>query len=384
MVIVLIYLDNSATTKPYSEVLQTYLKVSEQFFANPSSIHSLGSEVEKLLQQARKLVADLLHVNHTEIVFTSGGTEANNLAIKGIAIEHRNRGKHLITTEIEHASGMESFKQLESLGYEVTYLPVNAEGKITVKQVIDALRDDTILVSVMHVNNEVGSILPIQEIGKLLKEYPKVFFHVDHIQGVSKVPIDVKDYHIDLCTYSSHKFHGPKGVGFLYRRSGVKLSPLLTGGSQEENIRAGTENVPGIVAMTKALRMSFEKAKSGITQMKELTAILREELTKIDGIVINTPTDGAAPHILNISVIGIKPEVLIHALEKENIFVSTKSACSSKAKDISRILAAMGASEDIAKAAIRISLSFENTTQEIRAFVHTMDKLVPKLKRIMG
>lgn len=380
----MIYLDNSATTKPYQEVLDTYLKVSTQYWGNPSSIHSLGSEVEKLLQQARKLTADLLKVEDQEIIFTSGGTEANNLAIKGVAIEHRNRGKHIITTEIEHASGMESFKQLTALGYEVTYLPVNGEGKITSQQVKDALREDTILVSIMHVNNEVGSVMPIDEIGKLLKQYPKVLFHVDHIQGVSKVPINLKASHIDLCSFSSHKFHGPKGVGFLYRRSGVKLSPLLTGGSQEESLRAGTENVPGIVAMTKALRMVHEKAKTGIKHLEKLIAILRTELVKIDDIVINTPEKGVAPHILNISVIGIKPEVLIHALEEENIFVSTKSACSSKAKDVSRILAAMGASEDRAKSAIRISLSFENTEQEIRTFVHTMDKLVPKLKRIMG
>jgi cysteine desulfurase len=379
-----IYLDNSATTKPYTEALQTYLKVSEQFFANPSSIHSLGGEVEKLIQQARGIIAQLLKVEMTEILFTSGGTEANNLAIKGVAIEYRSRGKHLITTEIEHASGFESFKQLEALGYEVTYLPVNSEGRVTPSHVAAAIRNDTILVSVIHVNNETGVINPINEIGKVLKDYPKILFHVDHVQGVSKVPLHMKNANVDLCSFSSHKFHGPKGVGFLYKRNAVKLSPLFTGGSQEGNSRAGTENVPGIVAMTKALRLTLEKSTNGIPNMEKLISILRNELSKIPGVVINTPTENAAPHILNISVIGVKPEVLIHALEKEQIYVSTKSACSSKDTSASRILCAMGLPEDVAQSAVRISLSFESKREEIQTLVNTMDKLIPKLQHIMG
>lgn len=379
----MIYFDNSATTKPYPEVLQTYLKVSENYFANPSSIHRLGGEVERLIYKAREQIADLLKVKTNEIVFTSGGTEANNLAIKGIAVEHQSRGRHLITTEVEHASCYSSFQQLEELGFEVTYLPVDEQGRISLKDLEENLKEETILVSVMHVNNELGTVQPVQEIGQILKQYPKIFFHIDNVQGIGKVPLQYEQSGIDLCSFSSHKFHGPKGVGFLYVRSGVSLSPLLTGGEHEFRKRAGTENVPGIIAMTKALRLILENSDKHMGEMLKLKEFLRKKLSEMDRVMVNTPEENSAPHILNFSVLGIKPEVLIHALEERDIFVSTKSACSSKSSDVSRILEATGHDYERASSAIRVSLNYENTLSEGIEFMETLEEVILNLRKVM-
>ncbi|TLS39098.1 cysteine desulfurase family protein [Pseudalkalibacillus caeni] len=380
----MIYLDNSATTKPYPEVLDTFRKVAESHFANPSSIHGKGSEAERLLLQARSIVADLLHVHSKEIVFTSGGTEGNNLAIKGTAFQHQSRGKHLITTAVEHASTLESFKQLEDIGFEVTYLPVDAAGRISMEDLRKEVRKDTILVSMIHVNNEIGTIQPIEEAGEYLRNFPKAVFHVDHVQGLSKVPLNFKKAKVDLCTMSAHKVHGLKGSGILYVRSGVKLFPLFTGGEQEGTVRAGTENVPGVVAMAKALRVVLEKSKSGIKQLRHLQETARKELCEIDGILINTPEQNSAPHILNFSVPRIKPEVLIHTLEEEGIYISTKSACSSKAQGGSRILEAAGYGPERSEHALRVSFSFENRQDDIERLVEALEEVLPKLKSVMG
>ncbi len=379
----MIYFDNSATTKPYPEVLETYLKVSENYFANPSSIHRLGGEVERLIHKARQQVSELIRVKQNEIVFTSGGTEANNLAIKGIALEHQSRGRHLITTETEHASCYSSFQQLEDMGFDVTYLPVDEQGRISADDVKNALTEDTILVSVMHVNNELGTIQPVKEIGQMLKEYPKIFFHVDNVQGIGKVPLQYEQSGIDLCSFSSHKFHGPKGVGFLYVRSGVSLFSLLTGGDHEFRNRAGTENVPGIIAMTKALRMTMENSKDRMSDMLQLKEFLRKRISEMDRVLINTPEEHSAPHILNFSVLGIKPEVLIHALEERDMYVSTKSACSSKSSDVSRILEATGHDYERASSAIRVSLNFENTLSEGKEFLDTLEEVILNLRKVM-
>lgn len=378
----MIYFDNSATTKPYKEVLETYSKVSEVYFGNPSSLHTLGKEAEMLLDQGRDQIAKLLKVNKKEIIFTSGGTEGNNLAIKGTALEHKNRGKHLITTSVEHASNYEAFAQLEKFGFEVTFLNVNESGEISVDELKDALRDDTILVSMIHVNNELGSIQPIKEVGELLKAYPKVYFHVDHVQGMTKVPISFKDCHIDLCTISGHKFHGPKGTGVLYVRQGVKLFSLLTGGVQENNLRAGTENIPGYVAMAKALRLSMGKFVDNKNHLNELRNRLVNSLKEIDGIVVNSPDNGA-PHIVNFSLPGIKPEVVIQALGERKIYVSTKSACSSKLNEPSRILMVTGLGQERAESAIRVSFSFENTKEEVDEFVNVLKIIFSQLKEVM-
>jgi cysteine desulfurase len=376
----LIYFDNSATTKPYKEVLDAFVTVSTNYFGNPSSIHQLGNEAERLLTQSRAVVANLLHVKQSEIVFTSGGTEGNNLAIKGIAMKHRNRGKHIITSQGEHPSVLEACKQLEQIGFDVTYLPLNEQGVITIQSLKEALRDDTILVSLLHVNNEIGSIQPIREMGQLLRNYPKVFFHVDHVQGIGKVPISLQD--VDLCTISGHKFHSVKGTGVLYIRNGVKLDSLLSGGQQESLIRSGTENLAGIVAMTKALRMTLEKSKDGVEYVRSLQQDLRAFLEGLEYVHINSPANGA-PHILNVSFIGLKPEVLVHAFEEKGIYVSTKSACSSKQKDVSRVLVALGLNEKIAESAIRISLSFENTKNEVDNFKQAVKEIIPNLYEVM-
>jgi len=378
----MIYFDNSATTKPYKEVLETYMTVSEQFFGNPSSIHKLGGKSEQLLSKARLQVADLLSVQPSEIIFTSGGTEGNNLAIKGTAMMHRSRGKHLITTEMEHPSIYEAYKQLEGIGFEVTYLSPDEDGFISVEKVADALREDTILVSIIHVNNETGAIQPIHEIGQFLKKYPKIFFHVDAVQGIGKVPLHIKQSAIDLLSVSGHKFHSVKGTGLLYVREGVTLSSMMTGGSQEREIRSGTENLAGIVAMARALRITLEKQKSESDDLLKLRDELLHHLEKIDGAVINSPSSNFAPHILNISFVGLKPEVIVHALSEENIYISTKSACSSKNYEISRVLQSMGKSEQVAGSAIRISLSYENTIEEVNMFNKVMSEVIKNLYKV--
>lgn len=378
----MIYFDNGATTKPYKEVVDTFVKVSTNFFGNPSSLHTLGKEAERLLSHAREQIANLLNVKASELVFTSGGTEGNNLAVKGVARYYKKRGMHLITSTIEHSATLNAFKQLEEEGFHVTYLKPNEEGIITEQQVKDALTDETILVSLVHVNNETGSIFPIEKIGKVISDYPKVLFHVDHVQGLCKVPLNFYSSHIDLCSMSAHKFHGLKGSGILFVKDGVQLHPLFTGGSQENNLRAGTENVAGIVAMAKALRMSLQNAEEYVGKMMEINKYLEDACSKMDGVVINSPAN-RAPHILNVSVVGLKPEVVVQALAEKEIYVSTKSACSSKQSEPSRVLMEMGLGEERASSAIRISLSFENTRGEAEQFVREFSSIVRGLLRVV-
>ncbi|UCZ52292.1 cysteine desulfurase [Bacillus shivajii] len=377
----MIYFDNSATTKPFEEVVETYTKVATEYFGNPSSLHPLGKSAERLLVQSRDRMAKLLQVKPSEVLFTSGGTEGNNLSIKGTAKQLKNRGNHLITTNVEHASSIEAFRQLEREGFRVTYLKADHTGKVSKEQVASAITDETILVSMIHVNNELGSIQPIEEIGEVLKKYPKIIFHVDHVQGVGKVPLNFSHSLIDLCTLSAHKFHGMKGTGLLYIRDGVTVSPLLSGGSQERGFRAGTENVPGVVAMVKALRVCLDKSDD-IKKIQHIKNEIRSFCQKVDGIVINSPEDGA-PHILNLSVPKVKPEVVVQALAEKNIYVSTKSACSSKQSEPSHVLEAIGLSEEIASSAIRISLSYDNTIEEAKQFMVEFQEVASSLKKVV-
>lgn len=378
----MIYFDNSATTRPHASVIKTFQQVAEKYFANPSSLHKLGADAENLLIRARIQIANILKVAEKEIVFTSGGTEGNNLAIKGIALKHQNRGKHIITTQIEHSSVYETCKGLESLGFEVTFLPVDGKGIVNIEDVKRAIRPDTILISIMHVNNELGSIQPIKEIGDIAKKHTKLFFHVDDVQGFSKVPLHLKESGIDLCTYSGHKIHGLKGTGVLYVRDGTHLFPLLHGGGQEAKHRSGTENLPGIVSLSRAFRIAKEYEQKKLVDLINLRAYLYEQLKNISSIKINSPKNGA-PHILNISVPGIKPEVLIHTLADQKIFISTKSACSSKDDREHRILQACGHSNERSSSALRMSLSFENTREEVDIFVKYLTKAIRELKIMM-
>lgn len=381
-----IYLDNSATTPVAPEVQKVLQETISQYYANPSSLHNLGGQAEKLLTKAREVIAQAMEVSPGEIVFTSGGTESNNLAIKGIAFQYRSRGKHLITTQIEHSAVYEVFQSLErDFGFKVTYLPVNRQGVVEVEEVIRALRDDTILVSVMHVNNELGSVQPIEQIGQILKNRPKTFFHVDQVQGFGKVPLHIKRAGIDLLSVSGHKIHAPKGTGLLYVREGITLYPLFHGGGQEKGRRSGTENVPGIVALAKAVRLMKEREEENREHLWQLRRQLIAGLEQMEGVAINTPLDEnlAAPHILNLSCPGIKPEVLVHALEEKGIYVSTTSACTSKELKPSRTLEAIGLEEERLHSAIRISTSIYTTADDIRRLLETLRQILPQLKAVM-
>ncbi|WP_163581633.1 cysteine desulfurase family protein [Gracilibacillus saliphilus] len=380
----MIYLDNSATTKPNPQVLDSFTKASTGYFGNASSIHGIGMDAERLLRKSREQASSLLEVNPNEIIFTSGGTEGNNLAIKGIALEHQNRGKHIITSSIEHPSVIETCQGLEALGFEVTYLDVDESGLVDIDNLKKKMREDTILVSIMHVNNEIGTIQPIKEIGEIVQSYPKAFFHVDHVQGYGKVPINIQASHVDLCTISGHKIHGLKGTGVLYVKQTVKLFSLAHGGGQERRIRSGTENVAGIVSLVKAMRLAKEKQSELSKKLTTLKHALMEQLQTLDRVVINTPKIASAPHIVNFSVRGLKPEVVIHALEEFDIFISTKSACSSKSADESAVLIACGKDRDIAISGLRISMSYETTKDEIDYFFQKLTEVIKKLSEVMG
>jgi cysteine desulfurase len=378
----MIYFDNSATTKPYPEVLNSFLKVSSEYFGNPSSLHGLGGQAEKLLTQARVQAAHFLNINPSELYFTSGGTESNNLAVKGAALMHRNRGRHLITTKIEHPSISNAMEQLEQMGFSVTYLPVDQYGVVKVQDVEKAIRPDTILVSIMYVNNEIGAIQPINEIGRLLEKFPKTLFHVDAVQAAGKMVIDLKRVGVDLFSISSHKFHGLKGIGALFIKEGVKLIPLNSGGNQENTMRSGTENVAGAVSMAKAMRISQEKMEQGTKSVTEIQKTLIKRLGEIPGITIHTCPERAVPYILNFSAAWMNAETFIHALEQEGIYASTTSACSSKRKTPSKTLMAMGVSEQLAQKAIRVSLSFENTMDEALQFIAVVEQVANRYGKV--
>ena len=378
----MIYFDNSATTRMDKNVLQTYEKVSQTINGNPSSLHLLGNYADGLLQQSRKQIADLMQVLPEEIYFTSGGTEGDNWAIKGTAIEKRQFGKHVITTAVEHPAVKESVGQLKMLGFDVTILPVDQSGKVSVSDLKEALRSDTILVSIMVVNNEVGSIQPIAEIGEVLKDYPTVHFHVDAVQAIGKVPLLLgKESRIDLATFSAHKFHGPKGMGFMYIKKGKKIAPLLNGGGQESGKRSGTENVAGAASMAKALRLVLEKAVEKQKGQREIQKYLVQQLVGYKKVSIFSQKEGA-PHILCFALKGIRGEVMVHAFEKKDIYISTTSACSSRSGVGSSTLEAMQVPEKLATSAVRISLTDTNNLAEAKLFMGEFDQLYQQFKNI--
>jgi Cysteine sulfinate desulfinase/cysteine desulfurase and related enzymes len=378
----MLYFDHCASTPPYDEVVETIAEVMKAHYANPSSIHRAGAEADKLIARSRALFAEQFGVKPEEWLFTSGGTESNNLAIKGAAKQFRSRGNHLITSQIEHASVNDAFRQLELEGFRVTYLPVSKEGHIDPEQLRAAITDETILVSIMHVNNEVGSIQPIEQIGKLLSNYPRILFHVDAVQSIGKLPVKLKEWGIDLLSGSAHKLRGPKGIGFLYVRETLQLQPLQSGGSQERGMRAGTQNVPGIVASAKALRMSMQAEERNRTRMYALREQLIRQAGRISELKLSGSPDAAlmAPHIVHFSYPDMKPEVIVHMLEQHGAIVSTKSACSSKDNKPSRVLLAMGASPKQAAGGIRISFGDEHTEQDIDKLVDMLSQTVAQLK----
>ena len=367
----MIYFDNAATTKIYDDALTSYVQVSQKFFGNPSSLHQLGVDAFQVLTKARAQVASLLSVQPEEIFFTSGGTESNNWAIKGTALEKSVFGKHIITTKIEHPSVIQTCKQLERFGFEVTYLDVDSKGIVSIDQLKESLRKDTILVSVMAVNNEVGAVQPIAEIAKVLEEYPSIHFHVDCVQAVERASQLLSIGRIDLLSLSAHKFHGPRGVGIMYKKFGRKIQALLTGGGQEKGERSTTENLPGIVATTKALRMALEE--ESVTG--ELRSQLWKELATKPEIRIFSPEDGAS-HVLCFAIKGVRGEVVVHAFENHGIYISTTSACSSKKADSSSTLYAMDVPTEWATGAVRVSFSNDNTKEEVEQFIKVQHQLM--------
>ena len=377
----MIYFDNSATTKMYPEVLDTYRKVNEQFFGNPSSLHRIGNEADALLQQSRKQIAQLLAVQPDEIFFTSGGTESDNWAIKGTAMEKFHAGKHMIASSVEHPAVSKSLEQLGKLGFEITYLPVDTDGIISVEELGKAIRKDTILVSAMAINNEVGSIQPIEAIGELLENYPWVHFHVDAVQAVGECVPLIQHPRVDLLSLSAHKFHGPKGVGILYKKHGKRIAPLLTGGGQEAGMRSTTENVGGVAAMAKALRMTLENGASSREQEQLVRGKLFAALSEYEDVRIFSPEDGAG-HILCFAMKGVRGEVMVHAFESQDIFISTTSACSSRKKGTPYTLGSMGVPLSWSQCAVRISLSGENTQAEADAFIEHFRTLHQQFQKI--
>ncbi len=355
-------------------------EVMNRHYGNPSALHRAGEDAGKLLKRAREVCAGTLEVEPSEIIFTSGATEGNNIAIKGAAMQYRTRGQHLITTTTEHPSVYECFKQLETLGWEVTYIPVNEDGVVNAQQLAEAVRKDTVLVSVMHVNNETGAVMPLAEIGSLIKtKNARTLFHVDGVQGFGKLPVLLKDWKTDLYTLSAHKFKGPKGAGILYVREGVTLFPLLAGGSQENGHRPGTENVASAVAVAKAMRMGQERQPLFYDKIGKLRNSLMNEIRSIPEFVLNSSEQGA-PHIVHFSYPGLKPEVMVHTLEELGMLVSTKSACSSRNSEPSRVLTAMGKNKELASSGIRISLGWEHTEDDVIQLVNAIHQAVEKLR----
>jgi cysteine desulfurase len=377
----MIYFDNSATTKINDSVLESYLEASKRYYGNPSSLHIMGEETSSLLKRSRMQIAKLLQVESEEIFFTSGGTEGDNWAIKGTAIEKMAYGKHIISSAIEHPAVIKSLEQLEEMGWEVTYLSVDEKGQIDLDELKKAIRKDTILVSIMAVNNEMGSIQPLREISDILESHPSIHFHVDAVQGVGKIDLDLAGSRIDIAVFSGHKFHAPKGTGFIYLKKGRKLAPLMSGGGQENGNRSGTENVPGNIAMAKALRLLLEDSEANRNRLFSLKNELTEYLRKFEKVTVFTPV-GSAPHIICFGMNRIRGEVIVHALEKQEIIVSTTSACSSRRKTKTPTVLDMGYSKEEAESAVRISLSHLNTNEEIQEFKKQFNLIYEQMKDI--
>lgn len=379
----MIYFDNSATTKPYPEALATYTEVATRIWGNPSSLHNLGSQATRILEASRKQIAELIGKKAEEIYFTSGGTEGDNWVLKGVAFEKAPYGKHIIVSDIEHPAIKESAAWLKTQGFEVDYAPVDARGFVKVDALANLLRQDTTLVSIMAVNNEIGSIQPIHEIAALLEDRPTVSFHVDAVQALAKVATEVYlPERMDFATFSSHKFHGLRGVGFVYIKEGKKITPLLTGGGQEKEMRSTTENVAGIAATAKALRLAMENQEAFASKTQQMKEVIRKELANYPDVTIFSGEDHFAPHILTFGIKGIRGEVVVHAFEEFDIYISTTSACSSKAGKPAGTLIAMGVDKSIAQTAVRLSLDFENDMSQVEQFLTKFKLIYEKTRKV--
>ena len=371
----MIYLDYSATTKTSKEVLDTFVKASTDFIGNPNSLHKLGVDAHNLIDKATKQIADILKVKPDEIIYTSGSSESNNLALKGISLKYQNRGKHIITTEFEHSSIYGPIGYLEKMGFECDFVKTNADGTVDLDNLKSLLRKDTILVSICAVNSEIGIREQIEEIGKLVKENSNAFFHVDATQAIGKINIDLSNVY--LASFSAHKFFGIKGIGVLIKKDKIMLEPLIHGGKSTTIFRSGTPALPLIVSTAKALRLAYEDIDSKYNYVTELNNYLKENLSKYDNVYINSNSK-CIPHILNLSIIGVKPETMLHALEKYEIYISTQTACSSE-KLLSKAVYALTMDEERAKSSIRISLSDKTTKEELDETLKVFDKCYKEL-----
>ena len=379
----MIYFDNSATTKPYPEALATYTEVATRIWGNPSSLHNLGSQATRILEASRKQIAELIGKKADEIYFTSGGTEGDNWILKGVAFEKAPYGKHIIVSDIEHPAIKESAAWLKAQGFEVDYAPVDACGFVKVDALASLLRPDTTLVSVMAVNNEIGSIQPIHDIAALLEDRPTVSFHVDAVQALAKVATEVYlPERVDFATFSSHKFHGLRGVGFVYIKEGKKITPLLTGGGQEKEMRSTTENVAGIAATAKALRLAMENQEAFASKTQQMKEVIRKELANYPDVTIFSGEDHFAPHILTFGIKGVRGEVVVHAFEEFDIYISTTSACSSKAGKPAGTLIAMGVDKSIAQTAVRLSIDPENDMSQVEHFLPKFTLIYEQTRKV--
>lgn len=383
-----VYLDNSATTRVFPEVAELMTKIMCEDYGNPSSLHMKGVQAENYLRYAKETFARLLKVSEKEIFFTSGGTESDNMALMGCAFANHRRGKHIITTRIEHPAVLRTCAYLETLGYRVTYLPVDACGQISLEALQRAMTPDTILVSVMHTNNEIGSLQPIEEVGALIKRMnPSTLFHVDAVQGFGKAKVFPRKMGIDLLSASGHKIHGPKGVGLLYIGERVRIQPIIYGGGQQMNLRSGTDNVPGVAGMAKAAELlyrSLEEDMERLYQCKKyfMDGVRRLEGVKINGLLPGQPDGGGtAPHIVSVSVSGVRSEVLLHALEEEGIYVSAGSACSAHKPQPSATLKAIGVERGLLESTVRFSFSVDTTLEELDYTLRTMYDKIPVLRK---
>lgn len=378
-----IYLDNSATTKAYPEVAELVADIMLHDYGNASSMHQKGVDAEKYLKYSKSVIAGIMKVKEKEIYFTSGGTESDNWALMGAAFANQRSGKHLITTQIEHPAVLRTMDHLKELGFEVTYLSVDEYGHISLEELKRAVRPDTILVSIMFVNNEVGAIQPIDEAGEIIKSVnPRTLFHVDAVQGFGKLRLLPKKWKIDMVSVSGHKIHGPKGTGFLYIDEKVKIKPIIYGGGQQNGYRSGTENIPGVAGLGKASELIYKDLVEDTNRLYELKKRLVDGLLKIDHVKINGPQDETgAPHIVSASIAGIRSEVMLHSLEDKGIYVSAGSACASHKHTVSDTLNAMKLSTDLMDSTIRFSLSVFTTQEEIDYTLKCIYELVPMLRR---
>lgn len=378
-----VYLDNSATTMAYENVGALVKKVMCEDYGNPSSMHAKGVAAEKYIKEAKETLAKLWKVQEKEIFFTSGGTESDNLALIGTARANKRAGKHLITSAIEHPAIINTMRYLEEEGFRITYLPVDRYGRIRLDALKEALCEDTILVSVMYVNNEVGSVQPIQEAAGIVKAYNKnIVFHVDAVQGFGKYRIYPKRLKVDLCSISGHKIHGPKGIGALYIDEHVKIRPIVFGGEQQKNIRSGTENVPGIAGLSLAARTIYDNLDEKVFRMRNLKQHFIRGVTQIENTTVHGLYDEtSAPHIISVGFAGIRSEVLLHALEDKGIYVSSGSACSSNHPQVSGVLKGIGASQEFLDATLRFSMSEFTTKEEIDYTLDTLYNIVPMLRK---